>query len=85
MYKIASVVCSAALGVAGIAPSVPAEARPFVSVGIGLPAVAIVEPYAFAPTYYAPYTDWRGRYWRHDYDRDRYHHDRFRHEHWDRR
>jgi hypothetical protein len=85
MYKIASVALSAALGVAGIAQSVPAEAHPFVSVRIGLPGVAVVEPFAYAPAYYAPYDYWHGRYWRYDYDRGRYDRDRFRHEHWDRR
>ena len=43
MYKIASVALTAALGVAGLAHSVPAEAHSYVSVGIGFPGVAVVE------------------------------------------
>jgi hypothetical protein len=85
MYKFASVALTAALGVAGVAQSVPAEAHPYVSVGIGFPGVAVIEPFAYAPAYYGPYYYAHGRYWRRDYDRDRYDHDRFRHEHWDRR
>jgi hypothetical protein len=84
MYKIASVALTA-LGVAGIAQSSPAEAHPFITVGIGLPGVAVIEPFAYAPAYYGPYYYAHGRYWRHDYDWDRYDHDRFRHDHWDRR
>ena len=55
MYKCASVALTAALGVAGVAQSVPAEAHPYVSVGIGFPGVAVVEPFAYAPAYYGPY------------------------------
>ena len=80
MYKLASIALTAALGVAGVAQSVPAEAHPLVSVGIGFPGVAVVEPFAYAPTYYGPYYYARGRYWRRDYDRDR--DDRF-HRRWD--
>jgi hypothetical protein len=79
MYKIASVALTTALGVAGMAQSVPAEAHPYVSVGIGFPSVAVVEPFAYAPAYYGSYYA-HGRYWRHDYDRDR--DDRFHHR-WD--
>jgi hypothetical protein len=82
MYRFASVALTAALGLAGVAVSVPAEAHPYVSVGIGLPGVG--------PAYYGPYYYERGRYWRHDFDRDR--DDRFRHRwgydrdsRWDRR
>lgn len=96
MYKIASVALTAALGVAGIAHSIPAEAHPYVSVGIGFPGVAFVEPFAYAPAYYRaygpeyyrPYYYAHGRYWRHDYDRDdRYHRrwDRDGDHRWDRR
>lgn len=94
MYKLASVALSAALGVAGVAHSVTAEAHPYVSVGIGFPRVAVVEPFAYAPGYYAPYFTgpyYRGydRYWHRDYDRDRYEHFHRRWEHgdrgWDRR
>jgi hypothetical protein len=80
MYKFASVALTAALGVAGVAQSVPAEAHPYVSVGIGFPGVAVVEPYAYAPAYYGAYYYAHGRYWRHDYGRDR--DDRF-HRRWD--
>ena len=90
MYKFASVALTAALGVAGVAQSVPAEAHPYVSVGIGFPSAAVVEPFAYAPAYYRTYYYGHGRYWRHDYDRDR--DDRFhrRRDHdgdrrWDRR
>jgi hypothetical protein len=86
MYKIASVALTAALGIAGVAKSVPAEAHPYVSVAIGLPGVAVVAPVAYAPDYYGytpayyrPYYA-NGRYWqRGDRDRD----ERF-HRRWDR-
>ena len=81
MYKIASVALAAALGVAGVAKSVPAEAHPYISVGVDFPGVAIVEPYAYAPAYYRPYYYAHDRYWRRDYDRDRDY--RF-HRRWDR-
>jgi hypothetical protein len=89
MYRFASVALTAALGLAAVAESVPAEAHPYISVGIGLPGVAVVGPFAYGPAYYGPYYYERGRYWRHDFDRDR---DRFPHRwgydrdaHWDRR
>ena len=44
MYKLAPIALTAALGVAGVAQSVPAEAHPYVSVGIGFPGVAFVVP-----------------------------------------
>jgi hypothetical protein len=84
MFKLATVALTAVVGMAGIAASVPAEAHPYVSVGIGLPGV-VVEPFAYAPGYYAPYAYVRGpygHYWRRDYDRDRYAH--FHHR-WDHR
>jgi hypothetical protein len=84
MYKFASVALSAALGVAGVAHSVRAEAHPYISVGIGVPSVAVVEPFAYAPAYYGPYYYEHGRYLRRD---DRFHrrwdHDGDRR--WDRR
>jgi hypothetical protein len=80
MYKLASVALSAALGVAGVAQSVPAEAHPYVSVGIGVPGAVVVEPFSYAPGYYGSYYYVHGGYWHRDYDRDRY--DRF-HRHWD--
>jgi hypothetical protein len=79
MYKLASVTLSAALGVTGIAHSITAEAHPYVSVGIGFPRVAVVEPFAYAPGY-APYYYGYGRYWHREYDRNRYEH---LHRHWD--
>jgi hypothetical protein len=94
MYKLASVALSAALGIAGVALSTTAEAHPTIAVGIGLPGVAVVEPFGYAPAYYAPYAPgpyyWHGRYWRRDYDRDRYEHfhhrgDRDGDRRWDRR
>lgn len=85
MYKLASVALTAALGVAGVTQSIPAEAHPYVGVGIGFPGVAVAAPFAYAPAYYGPYDHARGRYWRHEYERDRYDHDRFHHEHWNRR
>jgi hypothetical protein len=87
MYKLASVALCAALGVAGVAKTTPAEADPYIRVGIGFPGVAVVAPAYYGPNYY-----WQGRYWHHDYDRDdRYHrhwdhdHDRDRDHGWDRR
>jgi hypothetical protein len=81
MYKLASVALSAALGVAGVAQSVPAEAHPYVSVAIAVPGVAVVEPFAYAPGYYySPHYYEHSRYWRRDYDRDR---DSHFHRHWD--
>ena len=85
MYKFASVALTAALGVAGVAQSAPAEAHPYVRVGIGFPGVAVVEPFYYAPVYYA-----HGRYWHRDYDRDRDDHFHRRWDHdrdrrWDRR
>jgi hypothetical protein len=86
MYKFASFALTAVLGVAGVAQSVPAEAHPYIRVGIGFPGVAVIEPVAYPRAYYGPYYYAHGRYWRHDYDRDR--DDRFlrRWDHdWDRR
>ena len=86
MYKLASVALSAALGIAGVSHSVSAEAHPYVSVGIAVPGVAVVDyapgyaPYYSPPYYYPPYYYPHGRYWHRDYDRDRYEHF---HRHWD--
>jgi len=81
MYKIASVALTAALGIAGVAQSQPAEAHPYVGVGIGYPGAVVVEPVGYAPGFYRPYDYWHGRYWHHGYDRYRYEHFR----HWERR
>jgi hypothetical protein len=70
MYKLASVALSAVLGVAGIAGTAPAEARPIVSVGIGLPGIAVVEPFGYYrpyPIYYAHGPYWRPGYVRYGY------------------
>jgi len=78
MYKLASIALSAAIGVGSVAHSLPAVAQPYVSIGIGLPAVTVVAPYPIAPAYYAPYYRAYGPYWHRDY----YHgYDRF-HGHW---
>jgi hypothetical protein len=71
MFKFTSIALAAALGVAGIAQSAPAEAHPYVGVGIGFPG------------YQGPYFYEHGRYWHRGYDRYRY--DHFRRDHWDRR
>jgi hypothetical protein len=90
MNKLSSVALSAVLVVAGVGASVSAQAHPYVSVGIGLPGVAVVESFSYAPAYFAPYYYTHGRYWNRDYDRDRG--DRFHHRRdhdgdhrWDRR
>jgi hypothetical protein len=91
MFKLASVALSAGLGVVSVAHSLPAEAHPYVSVGIGLPAVAVVEPYVVTPAYYGPnYYYAHGPYWYRGYERrwDEHHHRHFDHDgerRWDRR
>jgi hypothetical protein len=59
MHKLAALVMSAALGIAGMGYTKPAEARVYVGVGIGLPGVALVAPpvVAYPPALgvYAPY------------------------------
>jgi hypothetical protein len=57
MYKIASIALSAALGVAGIATTMPAEAHPYVGVGI-------CPPYRYA---HGPY--WRPGFGRYEHGR----------------
>lgn len=52
MIKIASVALCSALGIAGITQSVPAEARPYLSVGVAVPVAA---PLRIAPVFYRPY------------------------------
>ena len=44
MIKLTSLALSATLGFAGLMHSSPAAAGPYVSVGIGLPGVAVVVP-----------------------------------------
>jgi hypothetical protein len=79
MNKLSSIALSAALVVAGVGASVSAEARPYVSVGVGYPGV-VIEPVGYGRPYYGPYFHEHGRYWRHEFYRDRFHHER-----WDRR
>jgi hypothetical protein len=67
MYKFASVALSAVLGVAGVASSATAEAHPYVSVGIGLPGIAVVEPFGYYRPYPIHYA--HGPYWRPGYVR----------------
>jgi len=74
MIKLASIACSVALGAAGLAHSVTAQAHPYVAVDIGLPRVVVTEPYAYGPGYYGPYAYGYHRYWHADFDRYRYEH-----------
>ncbi len=83
MSRIASIAMGAALGVASMAQSLPADAHPDVSVGIGFPGGAVVQPLPYASVYDAPYYYTHARYWSHGDDRCR--HDRFRHGRWHRR
>jgi hypothetical protein len=53
--RTALIASAAVLGVAGLAaPSGSAEARTFVSVGVGLPLIAPAPVYGPAPVYYPP-------------------------------
>jgi len=83
MSRIASIALGAALAVASLAQSLPADAHPDVSVGIGLPGGALVQPLPYASVYYAPYYYTHARYRSHGDDRCR--HGRFRHGYWHRR
>jgi len=53
MIKVAAVALSAALGVAGLAHSLPAQAGPYVSVGV--PVVVAPPVIAYAPGVAYPY------------------------------
>jgi hypothetical protein len=75
MIKLASFALSAALGVAGVAQSVPAAACP--TAGIVYRGGAV--PVAYYPERFRPYFV-HDRYWHHRYE----HFDRFHHG-WDRR
>ena len=81
MNKWSLVAVSAALVVAGVGASVSAEAHPYLTVGVDVPAVAV--PVGRAPVYCGPFCYEHGRYWRRDYDRYRF--DRFPRERWYRR
>jgi len=80
MNKWSLVAVSAALVVAGVGASVSAEAHPYLTVGVDVPAVAVGAPIG---VYCGPYCYGHGRYWRRDYDRHRF--DRFPRERWYRR
>ena len=68
MIKIASIMLASSLGLAGMAQSTPAQAHPYVAVGVGLPVIPSV---AIAPAYYGPgYGYWAySPYWRAGYVR----------------
>jgi hypothetical protein len=69
MIKLASFALSAALGVAGVAQSLPAAAYPVVSAREGV----VVAPAVYVPIRYRPYYV-HDRYWHHGYYRyDRFH------------
>ena len=59
MHKLAALAITAALGIAAMGYTKPAEARVYVGVGIGLPGVALAAPpvvaYPPAVGVYAPY------------------------------
>jgi hypothetical protein len=63
MNKFAALALAAAVGVAAMSYTKPAEARVYVGVGIGVPGVALVAPpvyaYPFGAGVYGPY--YRGR------------------------
>jgi hypothetical protein len=83
MNKWALFASSAALVVTGVGASVSAEAHPYLTVGVDVPAVAVVAPFGRGAVYCGPYCYEQGRYWRRDYDRYRF--DRFPRERWHRR
>jgi hypothetical protein len=83
MNKLSSVALSAALVVFGVGTGVSAQARPYVAVGLDVPAVAVVGPFGYAPLYCGPYCYEHGRYWRRDYNHYRF--DRFPRDRWHRR
>jgi hypothetical protein len=80
MNRWSVVAVSAALAVTGVGASVSAEAHPYLTVGIDVPAVAVLGQ---VPVYCSPYCYDHGRFWRRDYDRYRF--DRFPRERWFRR
>ena len=63
MNKWAFVAVSAALAVAGVGASVSAEAHPYLTVGVDVPAVAVVGRFGHAPVFCGPYCYEHGRYW----------------------
>jgi hypothetical protein len=54
MNRWSIVAVSAALAVVGVGASVSAEAHPYLTVGVDVPAVAVVRPYGLAPVYCGP-------------------------------
>ena len=84
MNKWSFVAVSAALAVTGgVGVSVSAEAHPYLTVGVDVPAVAAAGPFGREPVLCGPFCYSHGRYWRRDYDRYRF--DRFPRERWYRR
>jgi hypothetical protein len=80
MNKWSSVAVSAALVVAGVGASVSAEAHPYLTVGVDVPAAAVAGRSGYTPVYCGPLYCEHGRYWRRDYDRYRF--DRFPRDRW---
>ena len=85
MIKLTSLALTAALGLAGVATSLPAAACPTIGVAVAGPAVAIVTPVG----YYGHDRDW-GR--EHDWGRDHHwgrdrdwHRREWREDHWEHR
>ena len=60
MNKWSFVAASAALAVAGVGASVSAEAHPYLTVGVDVPAV-VVGRFGHAPVYCGPYCYEHGR------------------------
>ncbi len=79
MFKLTSAALAAAVGIAGLAVSLPAAADPYGRLGVECPGVAVVAPLRYAPAYYGPRFEPRW-YWHHD--RDRYWRDHER-RHWE--
>jgi hypothetical protein len=69
MIKLASFALSAAVGIAGVAQSLPAAACP---AGVGYRAGVVVAPAGYFPVHYRPYYV-HDRYWHHDDRYDRFH------------
>jgi len=82
MIKTAAVALSAVLGIAGVAHVSPAQADPYVRVGIRVPGLVVVAPLVRVPIYHRPYRyGYAIPYWRWDVDRDDFDH---RHGDWGR-
>jgi hypothetical protein len=71
MIKTAVVALSAALGIAAVAHVSPVQADPAIRVGIRVPGLIVVAPYAWGPAYYRPYrVAYALPYWQRRFDRD---------------